>query len=195
VSVRITAGQYTRPVDLRASPGERVIIEAKGGAVLSRLLRTLAGLRPAEFGTVERVGGPLAYVFTEGGLFAGAPLSESVRIPLLFAGLPLERMDASFRRFGIGHLAGARPSAVGPEARRLAQLARAHALGARLLFVEEPTAQLSSSGLELVTDWLEERRADGVLVVAGRQDGAVPTGETRVRLDATPGESFIEDDP
>lgn len=194
LAVRIDAATLSAPVDFTAGPGARLAVEAKGGAVAARVLRTLAGLRHPEAGGVRRAGGPLAYVFAEGGLLAAAPLEASVGVPVAFAGLPADRVGSALRRFGIAHLAEARPAGVGAEARRLAQYARAHALGARLLFVEEPLARLSPAGAGLVVDWLEERVAGGALVVSARQDGSLPDGLVRVADESLDDEAFLGDD-
>ncbi len=175
-STRVTSRLTTTPVDLALLPGAAVLLRTSGSAIGARLLRAAAGLASAASGGRVVTATRTAYVFEEGGLLANLSLAENVALPLRFQGLPVARAADSLRRFGLGHLADARPSAVGSEARVLTQLARANALEVDLLYAERPFAGLSALGVQLVEHWLAEHLDAGMGALLSDSDPTLAAG-------------------
>lgn len=175
-STRINARLATAPVDLRLMPGSAVVVRTSGSAVGARLLRAAAGLATVATGVRVVSAIRTAYVFEDGGLLANLSLAENVALPLRFRGLPEGAVADSLRRFGLGHLADARPSAVGTEARVLTQFARATALEVELLYAERPFAGLSELGVQLVEHWFAAHLDAGMGVLLTATDPTLAPG-------------------
>ena len=160
-------------VDLELSgEGISVILGPNGGGK-TLLLRLLAGLLPADAGSIAWGGaaqpdGRLAMVFQQPMLLrlsVFANVEFALRPQGLSAGERRARSAAVLERVGLAHRA--RDSArllSGGERQRLA-LARAWAMRPRLLLLDEPTASLDPSATEAVERIIREIRTEGAKVL------------------------------
>jgi iron complex transport system ATP-binding protein len=174
-----------------AIPGGRLVgLIGPNGAGKTTLLRVLAGLTPADRGGVHVDGRPLerwnrralarmlAYLPQRGVAHWPLTVRRLVLLGRLPHGAPWGGISAADRaaaehamaRLGIGHLAE-RPiaSLSGGEA-ALALIARALAVGAPILVVDEPVAALDPFHQLQVMELLREEAARGVAVLAVLHD-------------------------
>jgi ABC-type sulfate/molybdate transport systems ATPase subunit len=167
--VRRGAREVLAGVDLALGAGEVLAVLGPNGAGKSTLLAALAGLMPAE-GTIERTG-RVALALQAPDL-AARPVRATIELALGWWGVPRaergRRAQAALDGLRAGHLA-ARPSTElsGGERRRV-HLARALALGADALLLDEPFAGLdAATRAELLYDASSALRSGsrGTLVV------------------------------
>jgi tungstate transport system ATP-binding protein len=180
--VRFEAGGQLLIHDLTLTleAGTRTVVLGPNGAGKSLLLRLCHGLLRPSAGTIRwawhdpaRVRRQQAFVFQRPVLLRRSA-SANVSYALAVAGVPRaerrERVAAALAQVGLGHLAD-RPARVlsGGEQQRLA-LARAWAQGPRVMFLDEPTANLdpaATRAIEAVVAALHER---GVKIVMTTHD-------------------------
>jgi ABC-type sulfate/molybdate transport systems ATPase subunit len=127
--------------------GRRTAVFGPNGAGKTTLLRLLAGLERPQAGRVEVHADALAFAFQEP-LFLRGTVRENLAIGLALRGVPAaerrRRVEDAARECGIAHLLERAASALsGGEAQR-ANLARALALRAPLLLLDEPLAGLDA---------------------------------------------------
>ncbi|MFZ5476877.1 MAG: ATP-binding cassette domain-containing protein [Myxococcota bacterium] len=168
-----------RPLDVSLARGEAVALWAGGGSGKRWILRTAAGLRDPGPGSVRCAAARVAYVFASGGLVFNMSAVDNVTLPLRFAGLPASEARARagdvLAGLGLAEVAALRPSALSEEARQLVQLARAMALRADLLFLEDPFRPLSADTAAAVAAWLrgelDAERVSVLMSCTDRHDG------------------------
>ena len=108
-------------VDLAIRPGEVIALIGPNGCGKSTLLRVLAGLIPADAGTVSIDGEPVAgpdprvgLVFQEPRLLAWRTAEQNVRFPMELAGWSRDRQEARSEELlglvGLREFATAKPS-------------------------------------------------------------------------------------
>lgn len=162
------------------TPGEAVAIMGPSGSGKSTLLHVLAGILPADAGTVilNRPDGSgyddlaalsedarssfrlrrFGFVFQQGMLLPELTAEENVALPLLLAGTPRSeasaRANAELARLGLAGLGGRRIGQLsGGQAQRVA-IGRALITGPSLVFADEPTGALDSHTADDVLDAL-----------------------------------------
>ena len=183
-----------RGIDIAVERGEILAILGPSGSGKSTLLHCLAGILPADGGSVVFDGRRIdqlgeaersqlrrtafGFVFQFGQLLPELPAAENVALPLLLDGVSrheaVERSEQALASVGIGALATALPGAMsGGEAQRVA-VARALVARPRVVFADEPTGSLDSHNGNLVM----ERFTD--LVREGGTTLIVITHEPRV---------------
>ena len=179
--------------DVTVAPGEAVAIMGPSGSGKSTLLHVLAGIIPADTGTVilSRPDGSgtddlaalsddarsslrlrrFGFVFQQGMLLPELTARENVALPLLLAGASRAtadaRADAALGRLGLAELGGRRIGQLsGGQAQRVA-IARALIAEPSLIFADEPTGALDSRAADAVLDALlaAGRGADRALLV------------------------------
>lgn len=177
------------PLDLVLDKGDAVALIAPGGAGKRWLLRVAAGLRQPPVGTVQCAAARVAYVFSTGGLLANLSITENIVLPLCFAGVPnsVARARAADVLAGLGleSVGDVRPGGLAVEACQLVQIARAIALNADLIFLEEPFRMLSRATADEVAEWLRgelDARRLTVLMTASDVVDADRIGARVVRL-------------
>ena len=146
VAVARAGTEVVRDVDLDLSAGEVVVLIGPNGAGKSTLLAALAGLLAVERGTVERHGRVAAAL--QAPALANRSARANVEAALSWWGAPragrTERALAALQAIGARGLADRPARALsGGEARRV-HLARALALGADALLMDEPFAGLDA---------------------------------------------------
>jgi len=176
-----------RGIDLAVERGEILAILGPSGSGKSTLLHCLAGILPADGGSVTYDGrridqlteaersalrrSAFGFVFQFGQLLPELPALENVSLPLLLDGVGRreanERSRDALASFGVAALAGALPGAMsGGEAQRVA-VARALVARPRVVFADEPTGSLDSHNGERVMERFTDlvREAGTTLVV------------------------------
>jgi molybdate transport system ATP-binding protein len=228
VDARTALGTLGLDVALHVAPGECVALAGPSGAGKTSVLRVIAGLRRPDAGRVtcgdvvwldtaagvdlaperRRVG----YVFQEHALFAHLPAWRNVAYGL--RGLPRarrrERAHELLERFGLGHVADARPRTLSGGERQRVALARALALEPAALLLDEPLAALdtrtrAAAGRELAAV-LRAAAVPALLVthdfteaallgdrVAVMDGGRVVQTGTAAELAAAPATAFVAD--
>ncbi|MET0070362.1 MAG: ATP-binding cassette domain-containing protein [Candidatus Thiodiazotropha sp.] len=172
-------------IDLEVSPGEAVAILGASGSGKSTLLGLLAGLDEASSGEVRLFGtslgdldedgraalraGRVGFVFQSFQLLSGMTALENVMLPLELAGNrgAETAAKAALTAAGLSQRLHHYPSQLsGGEQQRVA-LARAFAPDPKVLFADEPTANLDAHTGETVADLLFslQEQSDTVLIL------------------------------
>ncbi len=170
--------------------GERLAVLGPNGAGKTTLLRLMAGLEAPSAGTVEVDGvrtvhadadlrRRIGFATQRAGLLSTS-VRRNVELPLAWRGTGRAKRCAAalaaLRRLGVEHLADRPASALsGGEAQRVS-LARALALGPRLLLLDEPAAGLDAEARRSFLDDLAALLADrsiSVVHVSHRPDEAL----------------------
>ncbi len=154
-ALRARSGTFTLgPIDLALFPGEVLSVLGPNGAGKSTLLRVLAGLEPAEAGSIRLHGEEVAslppqrrrvgLVFQDLALFPQRTVEENVGYGLTLKGPWTERKEQILQellaRFNLTALARRLPQALSGGERQRVALARALAPSPRLLLLDEPLA-------------------------------------------------------
>jgi putative ABC transport system ATP-binding protein len=174
-----------RGVDLRVEPGEFVAIMGRSGAGKSTLLYQLALLDEPTEGDVEIAGRKTArlsaeaksrlrleamgFVFQDYALLPELTAEENVMLPLLAQALAPStaraRAEATLTRLGLGHRFGNLPSQLSGGVQQRVSIARAIVHEPKILFADEPTANLDSVAAALVIETFEKLHAEGQTIV------------------------------
>jgi putative ABC transport system ATP-binding protein len=152
-------------VSLAVRAGEFVALVGPTGSGKTTLLSLLAGLEPADGGTIRLLGQDLAMldedsladlrlravgmVYQSYNLFSGFTVRQNVRLPLqLMTRRPpydaTQRTNELLREFGLPELAERYPSELSGGQQQLAAIARALAANPPLVLADEPTANLDT---------------------------------------------------
>lgn len=149
-------GDFTLEADFRLGRGERMVIQAASGAGKTSLLRTVAGLEPAERGSlwldgreITRLAPPergIGVVFQDAALFGAMSLAENAAFGLRVRGVgKAERREQALQWLERVGLAGRGDDSVdilsGGEKQRVA-FVRALIWKPRLLLLDEPFSAL-----------------------------------------------------
>ena len=150
-----------------------VAIVGPNGCGKSTLLRVVAGLLPADRGSVNidgaRVGGPdprTGFVFQEPRLLPWRDAAANVAFPLELAGRDAaesrQRTEGLLQLVGLAGSAGSRPHQLSGGMRQRVAIARALALEPSVLLLDEPFSALDALtrerfGVELLRIWVETR--------------------------------------
>jgi tungstate transport system ATP-binding protein len=167
-------------VTLTLAAGTRTVVLGPNGAGKSLLLRLCHGLLRPTVGTVRwtcddpaRLRREQAFVFQRPVLLRRSAVAN-VAYALTVGGVPRsergERARAALAQVGLGHLAD-RPARVlsGGEQQRLA-LARAWALGPKVMFLDEPTANLDPAATRAIEAVIAAMHQRGVKMVMTTHD-------------------------
>lgn len=218
LDITVPLRHFTLALTLEVAPGETVALVGPSGAGKTTVLRAIAGaVRPTSgritLGDVtltdtergvnlppedRRVG----YVFQEYALFPHMTVRQNVA----FAGRA--RVDDLLRRFGIAHLADARPGRLSGGERQRVGLARAISRDPAVLLLDEPLSALDAHTRDRVRgelrDLLLELRLPALLVTHDLDDataladrvGVIVAGrirqmDTPAHLVAAPADAFV----
>jgi ABC-type polar amino acid transport system ATPase subunit len=187
-----------RGVSLHAAAGEIVALIGLSGSGKTTMLRIIAGLEPADAGTVAAP--KVGMVFQFHYLFEHLSAIDNVTLaPTQVLGVSkpdaTSRAQALLDQLGVGHRAHALPRELsGGEAQRVA-IARALAVDPPLLLLDEPTASLDPARRNDLGEALAAlARAGRALVLTSHDDDFVREFATRVVVLAN-GEVVEEGDP
>ena len=179
--------EAVRGIDLAIEQGEILAILGPSGSGKSTLLHCLAGILPADSGSVTYDGRRIdrlkeaqrsalrrtafGFVFQFGQLLPELTAVENVALPLLLDGVGRREADErsleALGSFGVSALAETVPGAMsGGEAQRVA-VARALVARPRVIFADEPTGSLDSLNGERVMERFTDlvRQAGATLVI------------------------------
>lgn len=188
-------------VCLALRDGESVAIIGPSGCGKSTLLLTLAGLQTASSGEIrvdgEVVTGPrlrTSLILQDFGLLPWKTVRENAELGLLLRRHPREerrrRATEALERVGIGDFLDAYPAELSGGMRQRLALARALALDADLLLMDEPLSALDALTREDLQDLLlalwRDRGHTSVLVTHSIEE-AVYLGRTVVVMSPRPG--------
>ncbi|MCG7205805.1 ABC transporter ATP-binding protein [Streptomyces arenae] len=198
-------------ISLTVPDGQLLSVVGPSGCGKSTLLRTIAGLLPAQEGTVTVDGTPvtgvperLAVVFQEYGrsLLPWLTVRDNVALPLRRRGLgrAARRAEAEtiLERVGLHGVARRRPRELSGGMQQRVAIARALVPRPSLLLMDEPFGSLDAGTREDLEDLLlEVHRADETTIVFVTHDidESVYVGDRVVVLSAGPGSRVVRDLP
>jgi NitT/TauT family transport system ATP-binding protein len=188
-------------IDLRVRAGEFLSLIGPSGCGKTTLLKTIAGLLPADRGRVvvgERVvtgpGREASVVFQDFALLPWATVQKNVEFGLLLRGTAAaERAGLARRaiaRVGLAGFEGAYPAQLSGGMQQRVGLARALAVSPRVLLMDEPFASIDEQTRRLFQDdllklWSEERKT--VVLVTHSMEEAIYLSDRVVVLSPRPG--------
>ncbi len=198
-------------ISLTVPDGQLLSVVGPSGCGKSTLLRTIAGLLPAQQGTVTVDGQPvngvperLAVVFQEYGrsLLPWLTVRDNVALPLRRRGLPraARRAEAEriLERVGLHGVARRHPRELSGGMQQRVAIARALVCRPSLLLMDEPFGSLDAGTREDLEDLLlEVHRTDDTTIVFVTHDidESVYVGDRVVVLSPGPGSRVVRDLP
>ena len=198
------SGQLTilDDINMSAKHGESIAIQGASGSGKSTLLGVLAGLDLPQAGTVIVDGtditkldedhrailraGQIGFVFQSFYLVDDLTALENVALPLELFGAkePANTAQQWLNKLGLADRSSHRPSQLsGGEQQRVA-LCRAFAVQPRLLFADEPTANLDTTTSNTVLDQLFslQRELNTTMLIATHDDSLAQRCDRRLYL-------------
>ena len=192
--------QALRDVDLEVDRGEVVVVVGPSGSGKSTLCRAINRLEPIDSGRIEIDGRPLpeegkalarlradvGMVFQSFNLFAHKSVLQNVMLgPVKVRGLSRaearERAVALLERVGIADKAERYPAELSGGQQQRAAIARALAMGPKVMLFDEPTSALDPEMIKEVLDVMLELAADGTtMVVVSHEMGFARSAARRV---------------
>lgn len=193
-----------RGVDVDVEDGEFVAIMGRSGAGKSTLLYQLALLDEPTEGEVKIDGRAtsrlspeqkshlrleaMGFVFQDYALLPELTAEENVMLPLLAQGVApavaRSRAQATLARLGLGHRCGNLQSQLSGGEQQRVSIARAIVHEPKILFADEPTANLDSAAAALVIETFEKLHAEGqTIVMVTHEEEYVRRVDRVVRLD------------
>jgi putative ABC transport system ATP-binding protein len=172
-------------INLDVQNAEFVAIMGKSGAGKSTLLYQLSLLDEPSSGTLsiadtdvlaltesEKTSfrlNNLGFIFQDYALIPDLTARENVMLPLLMRGISWEQSarsaDVALTKVGLGHRFQNHPAALSGGEQQRVSIARAVAGKPRILFADEPTANLDSISGKQVIDLLGDLNKDGQTIV------------------------------
>jgi putative ABC transport system ATP-binding protein len=194
-------------VDLIVHAGEFLAVTGPSGSGKTTLLNCLSGLDDVDAGSIVIDGVDLAsaddatrtssmgFVFQTANLLPVFTAVENVALPLVLAGVPRQEARkaacSELGRVGLGDRLGRFPSQLsGGEQQRVA-IARAFAKGPRIVWADEPTANLDTKTAGQVIGLLRELHAEGVTLILVSHDGEL-AGQADRRIEVRDGRIVTE---
>lgn len=190
-------------IDFNVNQGEFIAIMGRSGAGKSTFLYQMSLLDEPTSGEIIIDGHDthamsndektefrlrsLGYVFQDYALLPDLTAQENVALPLLMQGLSkaagYEIAQKALDKVGLGHRVGNLPSKLSGGEQQRVSIARAIAHEPKILFADEPTANLDSISSRMVIDIFKELHAKGqtiIMVTHEEEYGAV--AERVIRL-------------
>lgn len=169
-------------VKLTVRPGESHALVGRNGAGKSTLVGVLTGLHRADAGTVAFGGEPapafgdttawqskVACVYQKSMVVPDLTVAENLflnrfddRARWISWGRLRRRAQALLAEYGVQVDPNTRARDLAVEQRQFVEIARALSFGARLIILDEPTAQLDARGIGRLFDKLRELQSQGV---------------------------------
>jgi branched-chain amino acid transport system ATP-binding protein len=176
--VDIEQSRVLRGISLEVGAGELVCLVGRNGAGKTTIFRTIMGFRRATSGAIELAGRPLAglrpyeiarlgigFAPEESEVFGELTVAENIALPTwAHAGerSAAERIAEAYRVFPrLERYRDRGGQALSGGERKMLSIARALALGPKLLLLDEPTEGLSPTVVPAIVDGLASIRAFG----------------------------------
>jgi NitT/TauT family transport system ATP-binding protein len=188
-------------VDLRVRAGEFLSLIGPSGCGKTTLLKTIAGLVPADAGrvvvgrrVVTRPGPEASVVFQDFALLPWATVQKNVEFGLLLRGVGAAERTAIARRYiakvGLGAFEHAYPAQLSGGMQQRVGLARALAVNPQVLLMDEPFASIDEQTRRVFQDdllslWSEEKKT--VVLVTHSMEEAVYLSDRVVVMSPRPG--------
>jgi glutamate transport system ATP-binding protein len=189
-----------RDIDLTVQRGEVLVVIGPSGSGKSTLCRTLNRLEPIDMGTITIDGVPLpeegralarlradvGMVFQSFNLFAHKTVLQNVtlgpiKVRKLSKDEARERAVKLLARVGIAEKADRYPAELSGGQQQRAAIARALAMGPKLMLFDEPTSALDPEMIKEVLDVMIELARDGTtMVVVSHEMGFARSAARRV---------------
>ncbi len=186
-------------VSLSVGTGEFVCIIGASGCGKSTLLNLVAGLDRPTSGTVETGGRRVGLMFQEPALFPWLTAARNIELALRARGVPRQARRDLTRELlltvRLGGFGDKRPHELSGGMRQRVAMARALALDADVLLMDEPFGALDAMTRDLLHDELERicaERTLTVLFVTHNVREAVRLGDRVVVLSSRPGKVIAE---
>lgn len=196
--------QVLKGIDFEAKSGEFVAIMGRSGAGKSTFMYQLSLLDEPTSGSIvingrdthtmsdsERMLFRLeqfGYVFQDYALLPELTAIENVALPLLMQNTPLKRAydkaEASLARVGLSHRIHSLPSRLSGGEQQRVSIARAVAHEPKILFADEPTANLDNESSRGVMDIFLELYSKGqTIIMVTHEDEFAGMAGTLIRID------------
>ena len=179
----VTRGQVQvlQGVSFDVSPGQALILRGPNGIGKTSLLRTLAGLQPPGDGTIEVPEGA-AYASHADGVKSALTVRENLSFWAEVYGTFLR--DDVFEWFDLLDLKDRQAVTLSAGQKRRLGLARLGVIGAKVLFLDEPTVSLDGFSVRLFAEFIRNQHLakGGIAVIATHIDLGLEAPE----LDLTP---------
>jgi NitT/TauT family transport system ATP-binding protein len=186
-------------VSLTVGDGEFVCIIGASGCGKSTLLNLVAGLDQPTAGRVEVGGRRVGLMFQEPALFPWLTAAHNVELALRARGVPRSARRAQTEELleavRLGGFGGKRPHELSGGMRQRVAMARALALDADVLLMDEPFGALDAMTRDLLHDELERicaERTLTVLFVTHNVREAARLGDRVILLSSRPGRVIDE---
>lgn len=178
-------------VSLSITPGKTTVVLGSSGSGKSILLKTLAGLVPANRGSVMFNGKNIfsfsedeelhfrrisSFVFQDAALWANRTVSQNVHFPLEvhFPSMSFEERDRKVKgylqRVGYQDSLDYRPSQISNGEQKMVSLTRALITDPEFLFLDSPLVGIDSSDAGNIVDIIKKLRSDGKTLLASLID-------------------------
>lgn len=182
----LTVTEVLKGVDLEISEGEFVAIMGRSGAGKSTLLYQLSLLDTPTSGSISLDGRlvdhlsntdktrfrlhTLGYVFQDYSLLPELTAEENIMVPLLMQGISMpvakSRAMSALQSVNLDNRSGNLPSELSGGEQQRVSIARAVTHKPKILFADEPTANLDSVSSRLVMDIFKKlNKEDGLTIV------------------------------
>jgi len=193
-----------RGIDLRVEEGEFIVIMGRSGAGKSTLLYQMSlldeptsgdvvvdGRSTTEMGDAEEVIFRLqkfGYVFQDYALLPELTALENVVLPLLMQGLSKSvaniKAGEALTRVGLGERLHNIPSRLSGGEQQRVSIARAIAHEPKILFADEPTANLDNESSDVIMDIFKELYAGGqTIIMVTHEERCAKLAEKIVKID------------
>ncbi len=179
------------------SEGRSLVITGANGSGKSTLVRVLCGLvRPSRGEVAVHLDGAalapvdcrreIGLVAPDLALYGELTAEENLAFFARVRGLELTKQDfaAMLERVGLGGRGGDPVGEYSSGMRQRLKYAQALLHRPRLLFLDEPTANLDEAGSAIVADIIAEQKTLGILVLATNEPEEVAFGDEVLRLGA-----------
>ncbi len=187
-------------IDFTAEEGEWVSIMGRSGAGKSTLMYQISLLDEPTSGEISIFGrdaramdaeektsfrlNELGYVFQDYALLPDLTALENVAVPLLMQGKGREaaynESTASLKRVGLGHRLDNLPSQLSGGEQQRVSVARALAHKPRILFADEPTANLDNESSKTVMELFKAIHEEGQTIIMVTHEEEYSKLSTRV---------------
>lgn len=196
--------QVLKGIDFDLTKGEWVSIMGRSGAGKSTFMYQLSLLDIPTAGEINIFGenthlmssdektlfrlNELGYVFQDYALLPDLTAVENVAVPLLMQGRDknhaYKQAEESLKRVGLGHRLNNLPSQLSGGEQQRVSIARALAHKPRILFADEPTANLDNESSKTVMNLFKEIHQDGqTIVMVTHEEEYSKYADRIVRLD------------